>query len=154
MKPDREHRCLPAPCSPRRSCAARLLRSALAAAVTVACGAVLGLAAAPRAASAHATLVKSAPARRATLTQAPPRVELTFNERLEPAYASVSVTDASGRQVDLKDAAVAREDGKRLTVSLPPLAPGSYTVQFRVLSVDGHVVESSFPFTVRTTAPR
>ena len=32
-----------------------------------------------------------------------------------------------------------------------PLAwsPGIYTVKFRALSVDGHVVESQFPFTVR-----
>jgi hypothetical protein len=30
----------------------------------------------------------------------------------------------------------------------PPRAPGRHTVRFRVLSVDGHVVESSFSFTV------
>jgi len=36
-----------------------------------------------------------------------------------------------------------------MSVSLPPLAPGRYTVRFRVLSVDGHVVESRFTFTVK-----
>jgi methionine-rich copper-binding protein CopC len=103
----------------------------------------------PAPASAHASLVKSLPARRAIIAQAPARVELTFNERLEPAYASASVWDEDGRQVDLQDAAVAPEDGKRVDISLPALGPGTYTVRFRVLSVDGHVVESSFPFTVR-----
>jgi hypothetical protein len=34
-------------------------------------------------------------------------------------------------------------------VSLPPLVPGRYTVNFRVLSVDGHVVESKLTFTVK-----
>jgi copper resistance protein C len=29
------------------------------------------------------------------------------------------------------------------------LAPGKYSVKFRVLSVDGHVVESTFDFTVK-----
>jgi methionine-rich copper-binding protein CopC len=103
---------------------------------------------------AHASLVKASPARRGTLSQPPSRVELTFSERLEPAYASVSVWDAAGRQVDLSDAAVAREDTRRLAVSLPPLGAGTYTVRFRVLSVDGHVVESSFPFTVRPAVGR
>ncbi len=79
----------------------------------------------------------------------PARVTLTFNERLEPAYARVSVWDAVGAQVDLKDGALERDNPKVLVVSLPPLAPGRYTVRYRVLSVDGHVVEASFLFTVR-----
>jgi methionine-rich copper-binding protein CopC len=106
----------------------------------------------PALVAAHASLVKSSPARRATLAQAPARVELTFSERLEPAYATVSVWDEAGRQVDLKDAAVPRDDNRRVTVSLPTLPSGTYTVRFRVLSVDGHVVESSFPFSVRAPA--
>jgi hypothetical protein len=31
---------------------------------------------------------------------------------------------------------------RSLSVGIPPLAPGTYTVRYRVLSVDGHVVES------------
>ena len=34
----------------------------------------------------------------------------------------------------------------------PNLDPGRYTVRFRVLSVDGHVVESSYTFTVKAAA--
>jgi hypothetical protein len=110
----------------------------------------LTLASWPTVAQPHAALVKSSPARRATLGEAPARVELVFNERLEPAYARLSVEDAGGNRVDLGDVTVAREDGRQLSVSLPPrLAPGTYTVRFRVLSVDGHVVESRFPFTVK-----
>ena len=103
---------------------------------------------APGSAPAHAFLVKSSPARRANLGQPPVRVELWFNERIEPAYSTVSVWDTGNARVDRADVAVAAADPKLLTVSLPPLAPGGYTVRFRVLSVDGHVVESSFPFTV------
>src|SRR5262245_8439162 len=104
---------------------------------------------APREAGAHAALVTASPARRATLAESPPRVELTFSERLEPAYARLSVEDAGGARVDLGDAALAPGDDRRLRVSLRPLGPGAYTVRFRVLSVDGHVVEASFPFSVR-----
>jgi len=100
-------------------------------------------------AEAHAVLVRSTPAVKAVLTTAPDRVQLWFNENLEPAFARVSVWSASGTQVDLGDAAVTLDDPKLLTVRLGPLAPGSYTVKYRVLSVDGHVVEREFAFTLR-----
>jgi|SRR5712671_1015231 methionine-rich copper-binding protein CopC len=103
----------------------------------------------PAAALAHAVLVKSVPAQRAALVEPPPRVELFFNERLEPAYSKASVTNEAGTQVDLRDVAVSAEDPRRLSLSLPALAPGRYTVSFRVLSVDGHVVESRLTFTVK-----
>jgi len=111
---------------------------------------VLGLALLPTAALAHAVLVKSIPAQRSSLTESPPRVELWFNERLEPAYSRASVTDEAGTQIDLRDALVSKEDARRLSLSLPPLRPGRYAVKFRVLSVDGHVVESSLTFTVKS----
>ena len=111
---------------------------------------VLGLALLPAAALAHAVLVKSIPAQRSSLTESPPRVELWFNERLEPAYSRASVTDEAGTQIDLRDALVSKADARRLSLSLPPLRPGRYAVKFRVLSVDGHVVESSLTFTVKS----
>ncbi len=111
---------------------------------------ILGLALLPTAALAHAVLVKSIPAQRSSLTESPPRVELWFNERLEPAYSRASVTDEAGTQIDLRDALVSKEDARRLSLSLPPLRPGRYAVKFRVLSVDGHVVESSLTFTVKS----
>ena len=111
---------------------------------------VLGLALLPTAALAHAVLIKSIPAQRSSLTESPPRVELWFNERLEPAYSRASVTDEAGMQIDLRDALVSKEDARRLSLSLPPLRPGRYAVKFRVLSVDGHVVESSLTFTVKS----
>ena len=103
----------------------------------------------PAVASAHASLVKSLPARRAMVDRPPARVQLWFNERLEPAFSRLSVWDARKAQVDLKDAEVAPDDPKQLSVGIPALGAGAYTVRFRVLSVDGHVVEGEFPFTVR-----
>ena len=97
----------------------------------------------------HASLVRSSPGRRATLTTAPDRVQLWFNEAIEPKFSSVSVWDSAGQQVDLADVGVEPDDPKRLTVGLKPLTRGAYRVRFRVLSVDGHVVESEFPFTLR-----
>jgi methionine-rich copper-binding protein CopC len=107
---------------------------------------------APGLAVAHAVLVRSTPPGRATLAEAPARVQLWFNERLEPAFSTLEVRSATGEQVDQKDARVAPEDSKQLSATLAPLAPGTYTVRYRVLSVDGHVVNSSFTFTVRPKA--
>lgn len=97
----------------------------------------------------HASLVRSSPSRRATLTTAPDRVQLWFSEAIEPKFSSLSVWDAAGQRVDLGDGRVDPEEPKRLTVGLKPLGRGVYRVRFRVLSVDGHVVESEFPFTLR-----
>jgi methionine-rich copper-binding protein CopC len=99
---------------------------------------------------AHAYLVKSSPPRRAVLSAAPARVVLWFNERLEAQFSQISVWNAEGQQVDVGDMQVGPDDGKRLSVGLPTLTAGTYTVKFRVLSVDGHIVEAGFPFTVRS----
>ena len=121
-----------------------------AAALTVA---LLGSAPAAGPAHAHAVLVRSAPSHRAVLGQAPGRVDLWFNERLEAAYSTVSVWNEAGSQVDGKDAAVGPDDPRRLSVSLNTLAAGQYTVKYRVLSVDGHIVDSRLTFTVKGQRP-
>jgi methionine-rich copper-binding protein CopC len=53
--------------------------------------------------------------------------------------------------VDLENAAVSTDDPKRLSVGLHPLRPGRYMIKFRVLSVDGHVVEGDLRFEIRAT---
>ena len=103
----------------------------------------------PSLVSAHAYLVKSLPPGRATLFASPAKIQLWFNERLEPRYSSISVLDSDGKRVDLDNALVSTEDPKQLAIGVKPLQSGRYTVKFRVLSVDGHVVEQSFPFTIR-----
>jgi methionine-rich copper-binding protein CopC len=114
--------------------------------LVVALGAVLLLQPAPG--WGHAVLVKSSPARRAVLARAPAEVQLWFNERIEPRFAHVSVWNRGGERVDLGDGGVGPEP-TRLSVRLRPLEPGTYLVKFRVLSVDGHVVEQQFSFTIR-----
>jgi methionine-rich copper-binding protein CopC len=120
-------------------------------ALVLACGlAALGLGW-PAPAASHAYLVRSIPASRAVVTRPPERVQLWFNERLEPAYSRVSVWSPDGQRVDAGDVEVAAAEPTRLSVGVPPLPAGAYTVKYRVLSVDGHVVESRFAFTVRAS---
>jgi methionine-rich copper-binding protein CopC len=102
-------------------------------------------------AMAHASLVRSAPAHRAVLGQMPERVQLWFNERLEPAYSTVSVWNEAGAQVDSGDVTVGPDDPRRLSVTVETRQTGLYTVKYRVLSVDGHIVDNRFTFTVRAS---
>lgn len=103
----------------------------------------------PTSAWPHARLVKSVPASRAVLSKAPAHVQLWFNERLEVRFCHLSVWNAAGQQMDSGDVQGDPENPKKLSVALPVLAMGIYTVKYRVLSVDSHIVEDQFSFTVR-----
>ena len=98
---------------------------------------------------AHSMLVKAEPPRRAVLAKAPVQVRLWFNEEIEGDYAALVVLDAEKHPVTEIKPQLAPDDPKSIVLPLPELVPGKYSVKFRVLSVDGHVVESSFDFTVK-----
>ena len=103
---------------------------------------------------AHSMLVKAEPPRRAVLAQAPAQVQLWFNEEIEGDYASLVVLDAEKHPVTEIKPTLAPDDRKSIVLPLPELMPGKYSVKFRVLSVDGHVVESYFDFTVKGKAQK
>lgn len=103
---------------------------------------------------AHSMLLKAEPPRRAILTQSPAHVRLWFNEKIEGDYASLVVLDTNRQPITDIKPTLAPDDQKSILLPLPKLSPGKYTVKFRVLSVDGHVVDSSFDFTVKGDADR
>ena len=105
----------------------------------------------PSAVLPHASLIKSAPARRAQIFKSPPQIQLWFSERLEARFSSLKVIDSGGNRVDLDNVAVDSNDPKRISVGVKPLVAGQYKIRFRVLSVDGHIVEDEFSFTIRDT---
>lgn len=98
---------------------------------------------------AHASLVKSDPPRRASLSESPSQIQLWFNEDIEAAYASVEVLNSNGKTVSVDAPKAVEDDPKSVVLAMPALTPGSYKVQFRVLSVDGHVVESNYSFRIK-----
>src|SRR5258706_12375538 len=88
---------------------------------------------------AHAYLVKSAPAPRAVLHRSPARIQLWFNERLEPKFSSLSLSDADGKSVQTGKAEVSSEDSRQLSAAIDALPPGRYRIQYRVQSFHGHI---------------
>jgi hypothetical protein len=97
------------------------------------------------AAHAHAFLDHAEPRVGSTVSTAPRELSLSFTQQLEPAFSSADVQDANGSRVDLGRAQVS---GTVMRVGLKPLAPGTYKVHWRVLSVDTHTTEGSFSFRV------
>lgn len=93
-------------------------------------------------------LQRAEPRVESRLKRAPDEVKLTFTERLEPAYSAVRVLNDQGVQVDRRDSRVDRANPALLRATLPPLPPGTYKVQWRVLSIDADVTEGSFMFRI------
>ena len=99
-------------------------------------------------AGAHAFLDRAEPRVGSKVRTAPTQVRLWFTERIEPAFSSVRVLNEAGQRVDGADARVDPATPTLLQVSLGTLAPGTYRVVWRVLSVDTHVTQGDFTFTL------
>lgn len=98
---------------------------------------------------AHANLARSEPAPNSVLETPPDKVTIWFTEPLEPEFSQISVLDVRGDRVDRADSAVDPADPTALSVTLPSLTSGTYTVAwFNVSTVDGHRVRGSFVFSV------
>jgi copper transport protein len=112
---------------------------------------LLALAAAlalPATAWPHAALQRTVPAASGILNGAPPSVQLTYSEAVEPRFAIVSVTDVNAKQVTSGAPARSPANPDTLVVPLQHLPEGWYLVYWRVISVDGHPVRGAFTFAV------
>ena len=94
----------------------------------------------------HAKFLGSDPDADAQLTRPPPSLTLRFSESVRLAVLTLKAAD--------RDVPVAVDRGaapaSSVTVSLPPLPPGRYTVQWSVLTAaDGHVVKGTYAFVIR-----
>ncbi|MDP2958245.1 MAG: copper resistance protein CopC [Longimicrobiales bacterium] len=96
----------------------------------------------------HFGLARSAPADKATVHDLS-EIRLWFTEAPSEGTVSVRLLGASGAPVPTADPVRDPADGKvfSVQVSQPP-APGQYTVAWRGMGTDGHVVRGEFTFTV------
>jgi methionine-rich copper-binding protein CopC len=100
------------------------------------------------AARAHAFLDHASPPVGSAVPAAPAAITLWFTQDLEPAFSKVTVTNQAGQRVDLGNVQVPQGAPAQLQVGLRPLPPGTYTVSWRVVSVDTHPTEGSFQFSI------
>jgi len=106
------------------------------------------IAAGPARLEAHAFLKDAVPSVGSTVQTSPNEVRIRFTENIEPAFSSIQVFNASGKEVDKRDVRLDRNDHALLRVSLASLQAGIYKVVWRVVSVDTHVTSGNFTFRI------
>ena len=110
---------------------------------------LFSLLAMPLTASAHAILVKSQPAKDEELSEAPKQIDLWFNDPVRSQYKALAVVNSDGKRVDNRDVEQEMLDGSHIYATVSDLEPGTYTVRYRVVSQDTHIVTGKFTFTVK-----
>src|ERR1700683_60023 len=98
---------------------------------------------------AHAFLDHAEPKVGSMVTNSPAGIKIWFTQELEPAFSTLEVQDAQGKEVDKKDAHLDDKDKSLFLVSLPQLPSGTYTVIWHAVSVDTHRTQGTFHCTVQ-----
>lgn len=112
---------------------------------------VVAVIAAPQLTLAHSHLKASDPDKNATLTAAPPHVALTFSEPVELNFSAITIIAPDKSRITAGQISHGK-DGDARVLEAPltmTAAAGTYIVEWRVLSADGHKMKGSFEFSIR-----
>jgi len=99
-------------------------------------------------ASAHGEIVSTFPEQYSNATPIPTQVWIQFDGNLQTlagqAINTIDVVDSTGLTVSYGDPVI---DGGKISTKLSgQSAPGVFTVNYRIVSEDGHPVEGSYTF--------
>lgn len=99
----------------------------------------------PARVQAHAAFLRAVPEPNSVLPEHAHEVTIWFTEPLEPQFSEIQVLDTQGKRVDSGNSRLLEDDPMAMTVSLPTLPDGTYTVAWRnVSTVDGHTLRGSY----------
>jgi methionine-rich copper-binding protein CopC len=97
---------------------------------------------------AHVEIVSSFPERFANVNPIPTQVWIQFSGELQTldgeAVNLIEVIDSTGIAVNFEDPVI--EGAKIMTKISGQSAPGAFTVKYRVVGDDGHVIEGDYTF--------
>ncbi|MEJ1965371.1 MAG: copper resistance CopC family protein [Gammaproteobacteria bacterium] len=100
-------------------------------------------------ADAHAHLKEAQPAEGSVVTAAPANIVLKFSE----AAQITALTLQKEGEAEQKIAPLPTAPAAQLSVPVPKLAPGKYTVNWRVVSDDKHIMAGKLHFTISAGGP-
>ena len=104
-------------------------------------------------ASAHAALRHAHPSAGEELSATPDEIRIEFSTGVDLTQAELHLTDASGAEIALAKVEGEAAAGETLVRRIATtLAPGSYMVRWRVLSIDGHWTRGDYTFVVTAGA--
>ncbi|MFW0767060.1 CopC domain-containing protein YobA [Trabulsiella odontotermitis] len=99
---------------------------------------------------AHAHLKNQSPAADRQAPETPRELTLTFSEGVEANFSGLTLTGPAQVKVATGPATVNGKNNTQLVVPLEqPLASGNYTVDWHVVSVDGHKTKGQYHFSVK-----
>lgn len=95
--------------------------------------------------AAHAELQSAVPAPGAKLTRQPEEIRLGFSEPVGPE-STIMLFGEEFQEINGVFTRVVSGTPEQLVATVPELAPGTYSVQWRVVSDDGHPASGSYTF--------
>lgn len=99
--------------------------------------------------SAHAYIVKSTPFENQIMGKSPKQVSLQFDETIQNSFQSLRVFDMKGNQVDIGNNHIDAKNPSIIRCDLKPNLPnGTYRMEWKIVSSDGHPVEGVIPYGV------
>lgn len=99
----------------------------------------------PSIVSAHANLERSTPLQDAVLQQSPEEIRIQFTEEVDSNLSQITLEDNNGNIIK---GTLSTEAERWLIYKIPKLDEGIYKVKWQALSVDTHVTEGSFRFSI------
>lgn len=101
----------------------------------------------PLAAQAHDQLIESYPSSGDVLTSIPAQLTLEFSDEIIPMSPAILIQDGGGATVF---ETVPELSGRTASAPFPELADGPYSLNWSVVSADGHRIEGAIPFEMAT----
>ncbi|BFO29983.1 CopC domain-containing protein YobA [Klebsiella pasteurii] len=99
---------------------------------------------------AHAHLQQPLPAAGSEVEASPQALTLNFSEGIETQFSGVTLTGPQQKTITLGKPVRSDSNKAQLTVPVEQaLTPGEYTVDWHVVSVDGHKTKGQYTFTVK-----
>ena len=105
---------------------------------------LLGLAASPAAALAHAILIGSTPATGGTGAAGHQALDFRYNSRIDHRRSRLTLTAPDGTRSVLPISATSASNALDAEAELKP---GAYTLRWQALALDGHITRGDVPFT-------
>lgn len=95
-------------------------------------------------AQAHTHLKEAVPANGSTVKTSPPNIMLTFTQPARVTALTIQKDGGSEQKLE----PLPTDAAAKISVPAPKLEPGKYTVNWRVLSADNHVMSGKVQFAV------
>lgn len=104
----------------------------------------------PIAVGAHAYLESSIPIQESQLEESPQEIKVRFTEPINTNLSNVTLKNEAGV---VKQGKIYSENNRELILRIPPLEDGIYYVNWQVLSLDSHITDGSYRFSVGVELP-